>query len=75
VACPAPPCSARTTPKLGEREVAAEPLIPATVAALAAEDPTLLVPAHCTGWKAQQALATGLPSAYQPNSVGSRFEL
>src|SRR5438552_10469531 len=27
-----------------------EPMIPATVAALAAEDPTLLVPAHCTGW-------------------------
>ena len=35
----------------------------------------MLVPAHCTGWKAMQALAAGLPDAFQPNSVGSRFEL
>jgi 7,8-dihydropterin-6-yl-methyl-4-(beta-D-ribofuranosyl)aminobenzene 5'-phosphate synthase len=52
-----------------------EPIIPATVAALAAERPDVLVPAHCTGWKAQQALAAGLPGAFRPNSVGSRFEL
>jgi 7,8-dihydropterin-6-yl-methyl-4-(beta-D-ribofuranosyl)aminobenzene 5'-phosphate synthase len=51
-----------------------EPIIPATVAALAAERPSVVVPAHCTGWKAQQALAADLPSAYRPNSVGSRFE-
>lgn len=35
----------------------------------------MLVPAHCTGWKAQVALAAGLPDAFTPNSVGSRFEL
>jgi 7,8-dihydropterin-6-yl-methyl-4-(beta-D-ribofuranosyl)aminobenzene 5'-phosphate synthase len=52
-----------------------EPIIPRTVAALAGEGPTVLVPAHCTGWKAQQALAAGLPDAFTPNSVGSRFEL
>jgi 7,8-dihydropterin-6-yl-methyl-4-(beta-D-ribofuranosyl)aminobenzene 5'-phosphate synthase len=52
-----------------------EPIIPQTVAALAAETPSVIVPAHCTGWKAQQALAAGLPSAFCPNSVGSRFEL
>ena len=52
-----------------------EPIIPETVAALAAEEPQLVVPAHCTGWKAQLALAAGLPTAFRRNSVGSRFEL
>jgi 7,8-dihydropterin-6-yl-methyl-4-(beta-D-ribofuranosyl)aminobenzene 5'-phosphate synthase len=52
-----------------------EPIIPQTVAALAAENPAVVVPAHCTGWKAHQALAAGLPAAFRPNSVGSRFEL
>jgi 7,8-dihydropterin-6-yl-methyl-4-(beta-D-ribofuranosyl)aminobenzene 5'-phosphate synthase len=52
-----------------------EPIIPQTVAALAAESPTVVVPAHCTGWKAQLALATGLGPVFQPNAVGSRFEL
>jgi 7,8-dihydropterin-6-yl-methyl-4-(beta-D-ribofuranosyl)aminobenzene 5'-phosphate synthase len=52
-----------------------EPIIGPTVAALAAEDPALVVPAHCTGWKAQHALAAGLPAAFRPNAVGSRFEL
>ncbi|MEO8329102.1 MAG: MBL fold metallo-hydrolase, partial [Candidatus Nanopelagicales bacterium] len=52
-----------------------EPAIPPTVAALAAESPLFVVPAHCTGWTAQLALAAGLPEAFTPNSVGSRFEL
>lgn len=52
-----------------------EPIIPATVAALAAESPQVVVPAHCTGWKAQLALAAELPGAFLPNAVGSRFEL
>ncbi|MBG0563155.1 MBL fold metallo-hydrolase [Actinoplanes sp. NEAU-A11] len=50
-------------------------IVPATVEALAAEAPGVLVPAHCTSWKAQQALAAGLPGAFRPNAVGSRFEL
>jgi 7,8-dihydropterin-6-yl-methyl-4-(beta-D-ribofuranosyl)aminobenzene 5'-phosphate synthase len=50
-------------------------IVPRTVAALAAEAPEVVVPAHCTSWKAQQALAAGLPDAFRPNSVGSRFEL
>jgi 7,8-dihydropterin-6-yl-methyl-4-(beta-D-ribofuranosyl)aminobenzene 5'-phosphate synthase len=50
-------------------------IIPATVAALRAERPAVLVPAHCTSWKAQQALAAGLPDSFRPNAVGSRFEL
>jgi 7,8-dihydropterin-6-yl-methyl-4-(beta-D-ribofuranosyl)aminobenzene 5'-phosphate synthase len=52
-----------------------EAVIPQTVAALSAENPGVLVPAHCTGWKAQQAFAAALPTAFLPNSVGSRFEL
>jgi 7,8-dihydropterin-6-yl-methyl-4-(beta-D-ribofuranosyl)aminobenzene 5'-phosphate synthase len=52
-----------------------EKIIPQTVAALAAENPAVVVPAHCTGWKAQHALAAGLPDAFIPNSVGSRFAL
>jgi 7,8-dihydropterin-6-yl-methyl-4-(beta-D-ribofuranosyl)aminobenzene 5'-phosphate synthase len=52
-----------------------ERIIPQTVSALAAQHPSVVVPAHCTGWKAQIALAAGLPEAFRPNSVGSRFEL
>jgi len=52
-----------------------EPIIPQTVAALAAEAPDVIVPAHCTGWRAQLAMADRLPAAFCPNSVGSRFEL
>jgi len=50
-------------------------VVPDTVAALAAEAPSVLVPAHCTSWSAQHALAAGLPEAYRPNAVGARFEL
>jgi 7,8-dihydropterin-6-yl-methyl-4-(beta-D-ribofuranosyl)aminobenzene 5'-phosphate synthase len=50
-------------------------IVPRTVTALAAEAPQVVVPAHCTSWKAHQALAAGLPDAYRPNAVGSRFEL
>ncbi len=52
-----------------------EPIIPATVAAPTAENPAALLPAHCTRWKAQHALAAALPAAFHPNSVGSRFTL
>ncbi len=33
------------------------------------------MPAHCTGWRAQQALAAQFPGAYIPNSVGTSFTL
>ncbi len=52
-----------------------EPLIPATVAALAELAPRVVVPAHCTGWRAQHRLAAELPDAFIPNSVGTRIEL
>jgi 7,8-dihydropterin-6-yl-methyl-4-(beta-D-ribofuranosyl)aminobenzene 5'-phosphate synthase len=52
-----------------------EPIIPQTVVALAEERPEIIVPAHCTGWKALTAFANGIPESFVPNSVGSRFEL
>lgn len=50
-----------------------EPLIPSTVAALKEINPTLIVPAHCTGWRATHAIAHELPEAFVANSVGTRF--
>jgi 7,8-dihydropterin-6-yl-methyl-4-(beta-D-ribofuranosyl)aminobenzene 5'-phosphate synthase len=37
--------------------------------------PDVIVPAHCTGWKASLALAGRLPDAFIANSVGTRFDL
>jgi 7,8-dihydropterin-6-yl-methyl-4-(beta-D-ribofuranosyl)aminobenzene 5'-phosphate synthase len=50
-----------------------ERIIPPTVAALKELSPAVIVPAHCTGWKATHALARELPEAFVPNSVGTRF--
>ena len=52
-----------------------EPIIPPTIAALKEISPALIVPAHCTGWKATHALARELPEAFVPNSVGTCFML
>jgi 7,8-dihydropterin-6-yl-methyl-4-(beta-D-ribofuranosyl)aminobenzene 5'-phosphate synthase len=52
-----------------------EPIIPATVEALAELDPDVVVPAHCTGWMAATALAARLPDAFIQNTVGTRFDL
>ncbi|MGH7318680.1 MAG: MBL fold metallo-hydrolase [Candidatus Rokuibacteriota bacterium] len=50
-----------------------EPLIAPTVAALQAIGPTLIVPSHCTGWRAVHEIARVLPDAFVPNSVGTTF--
>jgi 7,8-dihydropterin-6-yl-methyl-4-(beta-D-ribofuranosyl)aminobenzene 5'-phosphate synthase len=55
--------------------MAFEPLIEPTVSALAELSPGVVVPAHCTGWKAQQRLAATLPEAFVPNAVGTSFTL
>ncbi|MDP9074182.1 MAG: MBL fold metallo-hydrolase [Actinomycetota bacterium] len=52
-----------------------EPLIPRVCEDLAAMQPRVVVPAHCTGWRAQHALAARFPAAFIPNSVGTRFVL
>lgn len=50
-----------------------EPIIPDTVAALEELAPALILPGHCTGWKAQHAIARALPSAYVQTCVGTRI--
>ena len=52
-----------------------EPIIKPTVEALAEIGAEVILPAHCTGWRAAHALAQAMPHAYIPNSVGSRLEL
>jgi 7,8-dihydropterin-6-yl-methyl-4-(beta-D-ribofuranosyl)aminobenzene 5'-phosphate synthase len=52
-----------------------EPIIGPTVDALSTLHPGLVVPGHCTGWRAQQALATALPDAFVPGSSGSTYRL
>ena len=42
---------------------------------LAAMNPGVLVPAHCTGWRAQHAMSARFPAAYTPNTVGTSFHL
>jgi 7,8-dihydropterin-6-yl-methyl-4-(beta-D-ribofuranosyl)aminobenzene 5'-phosphate synthase len=50
-----------------------EPLIAPTITALQAIGPRLIVPSHCTGWKAVHEIARVLPDAFVPNSVGTTF--
>lgn len=50
-----------------------EPIIEPTVSALRELDPAVVVPAHCTGWRAQHRIAAAMPEAFVPNAVGSRY--
>ncbi len=50
-----------------------EPVIPRTMDELAAIGPSVIVPGHCTGWKATHELARRLPHAYIQSSVGTRL--
>ena len=52
-----------------------EPIIPQTIEALQQIHPAVIVPAHCTGWRATQRIAQTMPDAYTPNSVGTTFKL
>jgi 7,8-dihydropterin-6-yl-methyl-4-(beta-D-ribofuranosyl)aminobenzene 5'-phosphate synthase len=52
-----------------------EPLIPRVLDDLGALAPSVLVPAHCTGWRAQHAMGARFGEAFIPNTVGTRFEL
>lgn len=52
-----------------------EPVIPPTVEALTAWAPHLVVPGHCTGWRAQHALAATLPDAWRAGSSGSAYTI
>ena len=52
-----------------------EPIIPQTIEALQQIHSAVIVPAHCTGWRAAQRIAQTMPDAYTPNSVGTTFKL
>jgi len=46
-----------------------------TITALAALDPTMIVPGHCTGFEATRAISLALPGAFVQASVGTRYVL
>jgi len=48
-----------------------ESIIPETIAELGAIGPDVLVPGHCTGWRATHALARAMPEAYVQSGVGT----
>jgi 7,8-dihydropterin-6-yl-methyl-4-(beta-D-ribofuranosyl)aminobenzene 5'-phosphate synthase len=50
-----------------------EPLIPRTLAELATIAPSVIVPGHCTGWRATHELSRLMPGAYIQSSVGTRL--
>jgi 7,8-dihydropterin-6-yl-methyl-4-(beta-D-ribofuranosyl)aminobenzene 5'-phosphate synthase len=52
-----------------------EPIIEPTVKALGEFRPQVIVPTHCTGWRATHALAAAFPEAFVPGSVGTRYVL
>jgi 7,8-dihydropterin-6-yl-methyl-4-(beta-D-ribofuranosyl)aminobenzene 5'-phosphate synthase len=52
-----------------------EPIINTTVNALGELAPEVVVPAHCTGWRAMHELANRLPEAFVANSIGTSIEL
>jgi 7,8-dihydropterin-6-yl-methyl-4-(beta-D-ribofuranosyl)aminobenzene 5'-phosphate synthase len=52
-----------------------EPIIAPTIEALTAMNPSMIVPGHCTGWRAQHALAATLPDAWVAGSSGSSYRL
>ena len=52
-----------------------EPIIPQTIAELQRIGPSLIVPAHCTGWRATHGIARAMPEAFVQNSVGTTFAL
>lgn len=52
-----------------------EPIIEDTIKDLKKLDPKVLVPMHCTGWKAINRFSEEFPRVFILNSVGSRFTI
>ena len=52
-----------------------EPILEPTVEALKEMNPRMIVPMHCTGWKAIQRFAEAFPDAFVLNSVGTTYTL
>jgi 7,8-dihydropterin-6-yl-methyl-4-(beta-D-ribofuranosyl)aminobenzene 5'-phosphate synthase len=52
-----------------------EPIIEPTIEAFDELSAALIVPAHCTGWRAVHKLAARFPDAFVQSAVGTTFEL
>lgn len=52
-----------------------EPIIGDTVDAFERLAPDVVVPAHCTGWRATHTIAQRVPGAFIQSSVGTMFDL
>jgi len=52
-----------------------EPIIEVTIEEMKKMAPKVLVPMHCTGWKAVKRFSEAFPSAFILNSVGSKITL
>jgi len=52
-----------------------EPVIAPTIQALKQINPTVIVPQHCTGWRASFEITREFPEAFVSNSVGTKFSL
>ncbi|NYT08113.1 MAG: MBL fold metallo-hydrolase [Methanomicrobiales archaeon] len=52
-----------------------DPVIPPTVAAMKEIRPDLVIPMHCTGWKAITMFAREMPEQFVLNTVGTTYTL
>ena len=52
-----------------------EAIVWPTVEALTGLAPEVIVPTHCTGWRATHAIATAFPDAFVQGSVGTKYVL
>jgi 7,8-dihydropterin-6-yl-methyl-4-(beta-D-ribofuranosyl)aminobenzene 5'-phosphate synthase len=52
-----------------------DPIVPQTIRELVTIHPDVIVPGHCTGWKATHEIARRLPEAFVQTSVGTRIHL
>jgi 7,8-dihydropterin-6-yl-methyl-4-(beta-D-ribofuranosyl)aminobenzene 5'-phosphate synthase len=50
-----------------------ESIVPATIDRMTALAPAVVVPGHCTGWKAASLLVERMPEAYVHSNVGTRL--
>ena len=50
-----------------------ESILPNTIQELVSLSPDLIVPGHCTGWKATHKVGQALPDAYTASNVGTTF--
>ena len=52
-----------------------EKIIPQTIKDLTTIQPDIIIPGHCTGWKATHLISQGMPQAYIQGSVGTQIQL